>query len=445
MASMDHADPQKRSAPEPRPWLANRRATYVSNALSATQFPLQLANAAVGAYLTGLTAIAWRAHRSGRQAHLPSMPTTRFAVLVPAHDESELIAETVANLRSLDYPTDLFTVHVVADNCSDATAVLATEAGAVAHERFGDPGKGPALEWLIGRVLDDSPCIDAFVIVDADSALNASFLRVMDARVQAGDRVIQAYYGVKEPEASVPVAIRYAALAARHYLRPAARDLLRGSVGLFGNGMVFATDVLRGRSLTGHLTEDIELHLNLVLSGERVAFAGDAHVIAEMPVGLGAAHSQNERWERGRIEMTKRYTRQLLTPGRGTAMGERVRRADVAADLLIPPTSILALGATAALGGSVAGRLLGRSRLSTLNLALAAASAAGLGAYVLSALRMVGAPRSVYRALLHAPGSVLWKARLWAGVLRPASEVEWQRTTRNAETVNDSRAQPCAI
>ncbi|MGE3328614.1 MAG: glycosyltransferase family 2 protein, partial [Acidimicrobiia bacterium] len=315
MAAMGPAGLLMRSAPEPRPRLAKRPtncigprrsdagrtgAKRVQTALDAAQLPLHLANAAIAAYLTTLTALAWRAQRAHRSVPTRTEPTTRFAVLVPAHNESSLIAETVSKLRLLDYPTDLFAVHVVADNCTDATAALATEAGAITHERFGNPGKGPALEWLVGRVLSDKPNVDAFVIVDADSVLNGSFLQVMDVRLRAGDRVIQAYYGVKEPEASVAVATRYAALAARHYLRPAARDLLNGSVGLFGNGMVFAADVLRGRALTGHLTEDIELHINLVLSGERVAFAGDAQVTAEMPVGLDAAQSQNERWERGR-------------------------------------------------------------------------------------------------------------------------------------------------
>src|SRR5512142_1821859 len=46
----------------------------------------------------------------------------RFAFVVPAHNEELVIERTVASLRSVDYPPDLFQIFVVADNCSDQTA-----------------------------------------------------------------------------------------------------------------------------------------------------------------------------------------------------------------------------------------------------------------------------------------------------------------------------------
>ena len=104
---------------------------------------------AVG-YLTILTVAAWGG-LARRRAPVDTSPQHRYAVLVPAHDEELLIASTVASLRAMDYPPELFEVHVVADNCNDATAANARAAGAVVHERQGLPGKGPALEWLVAR------------------------------------------------------------------------------------------------------------------------------------------------------------------------------------------------------------------------------------------------------------------------------------------------------
>ena len=64
--------------------------------------------------------------------------------------------------------------------------------------------------------------------------------------------------------------------------------------------MVFAADVVRATPVVSdHLTEDIELQLELLLDGEKVAFAPDAVVEAEMPTTLEAAsQTQHERWER---------------------------------------------------------------------------------------------------------------------------------------------------
>jgi cellulose synthase/poly-beta-1,6-N-acetylglucosamine synthase-like glycosyltransferase len=69
-------------------------------------------------------------------------PSTRFAIVIPAHDEASVIAATVGRLCGLEYPAELFTIHVVADHCSDETAALARQAGAIVHERKDGPRSG---------------------------------------------------------------------------------------------------------------------------------------------------------------------------------------------------------------------------------------------------------------------------------------------------------------
>src|SRR3546814_2979484 len=55
-----------------------------------------------------------------------------LAILVPAHDEADSIAPTVAALAAAAPGARIL---VVADNCGDATAALAREAGADVIER----------------------------------------------------------------------------------------------------------------------------------------------------------------------------------------------------------------------------------------------------------------------------------------------------------------------
>ena len=123
---------------------------------------------------------------------------------------------------------------------------------------------------------------------------------------------MQGQYRVRDPGASTAAALRSAALALRHHLRPLGRTALGGSCGLFGNGMAFRAEVLRARAWTDHLTEDIELQMELLLEGVLVAYAPDAVVEAEMPTTLEGARTQNERWERGRIELARRYVPRLV-------------------------------------------------------------------------------------------------------------------------------------
>lgn len=382
-------------------------------------------------YLGILTTAAWTRRRAdrGREPHLAD-EVRRLAVLVPAHDEERLIGSTVASLVAQDYPTDRFAVHVVADNCSDETAAIAAAAGAEVHERNDParPGKGPALEWLLGRLHDDAKPADAFVFVDADTVADRRFLAAIDRALAGGAAVVQGHYGVRDAGSSPVVAFRAAALAVRNHLRPLGRTAIGGTAGLHGNGMAFRADAMAGRRWSDHLTEDAELALELLLDGTVVAFVPAARIEAEMPDTLAAATSQNERWERGRLDLSRRYLPALV--GRTITGGPLPRRAyaDATADLLVPPLSVLVaatgLWTTAAALRWIAPRPSGRSPLAFI-------VAAGQAATVLSALRMVDAPAPLYRSLLSAPRMVAWKLGLLARVVARPSEDRWVRTARN--------------
>jgi 1,2-diacylglycerol 3-beta-glucosyltransferase len=388
----------------------------------------QLAVAPLVGYLLLLTGAALRAART---TETPAQPRHRFRVLVPAHNEARLLPQTLQSLRALDYPPELVEVHVVADNCTDETAALARAGGAVAHERFDEVerGKGYALDWLLRRLAatEDAASWDAYVILDADTVVSPNFLRVMDARLARGERVVQAYYTVRDPGASWNVSLRWAALAALHYLRPQGRMVLGGSAGLKGNGMVFAAPLLRNHQWSGALTEDIEFHMALLLDGERVTFAPDAVVWAEMPETLAAAESQNERWEQGRLEMARRYVPQLLR----AAVERPARRfvlLDAVMEHLIPPFAVL-VGASGLLAG-LAWLLPGRKRRRATRI-LGASLLAGEATYLLAGLQLARAPRAVYQALLYGPLFLLWKVALYGRLWLGSRAESWIRTARN--------------
>jgi cellulose synthase/poly-beta-1,6-N-acetylglucosamine synthase-like glycosyltransferase len=395
----------------------------------------QLPIAAMSAYLGTITAAAWLAVIRGRhRTSVRADPTTRFVVMIPAHDEERLIGATLDSLHHVAYPTDRYSVHVVADHCTDKTVDIARQHGADVHQHDlpDSRGKGPALQWMYGRLVEQGAPHDAVVIIDADTVVSANLLSVMDARLAAGAEAVQAYYAVRQPEGSAAAALRAAALAGRHYLRPLGRTTLGASSGLYGNGMVFSSAVLSGRTWTKHLTEDIEFQMSLLLDGTLVDFAGDAVVEAEMPATLEAARTQNERWERGRVDLARRFVPLLLRRAARTRGRSRVALLDAATDHVVPPFSLLVAASITAGGLSLLappGRAVGVAARS-----LAAASLATQGAYVLSGLRMVNAPAPVWRSLLGAPRLVVWKIAVWLRVLREPDETAWIRTARNEES-----------
>jgi 1,2-diacylglycerol 3-beta-glucosyltransferase len=397
-------------------------------------------------YLVLLTFAAWKA--AGRKRRVEQGKSrSKFLILIPAHNEEKLLPVLLRNLADLDYPADHFSVHVIADNCTDQTALVAQQMGAVVHQRtdLEKRGKGYALQWALDKLLKTSND-DAVVILDADSVVSTNFLAAADFYLTQGSRVLQAYYTVRSPLGSGPESIRYIALAGLHYLRPLGRMVLGGSAGLKGNGMIFATDLLRRFPWSASVTEDIEQHMKLLLAGERVIFVPDAVVQGQMPDNLSRSKSQHDRWESGRVEMARRYVPDLARKFWLSLLKRDLRESvlylDALVEHVIPPFSILALfagldllAAVLLFAGSALGFLPGGSPLllwlGRTNLILSAGVAGGMAFYVFSGLQMVKAPREIYRAFIFVPLFVLWKVKQVLGVYLGHSQQEWVRTTRN--------------
>ena len=394
----------------------------------------RVALASIAGYLTVLTVAAWTARPGETKPGVPGEPTRRFRVLIPAHDEERLIGATLASLAAQRYPRDRYEVHVVADNCTDGTAVVARQHDVEVHERTAPeaPGKGPALEWLMDRLTTRDTAVDGIVFVDADTIVDPDFLPEIDAAMADGATVVQGHYAVRDAGSTPAIAFRAAALAARNYLRPLGRTRIGGTAGLYGNGMVFAPSALRGHRWSDHLTEDAELQLELLDDGVKVAFAPRARVEAEMPATTEAAQTQHERWERGRVELTRRYVPGLVARAARGGPAGRIAYADAALDMAVPPFSVVIAGSAvwttwAALRWAVSGGRRGR-----LDVAASAGTLGALVVFVLAALRLVHAPGAAYRSLARAPQMVMWKVRLWVRMLVRPTGVRWQRTARNA-------------
>jgi hypothetical protein len=352
----------------------------------------------------------------------PAPPRLRFDLVVPAHDEEAGIAETVRSLAGLSWPPALRRIIVVADNCTDATADRASEAGALVLVR-NDPrrGKGHALAHAYARSLADG-FADAVVVVDADTVVSANLLEAFAARLEAGALAVQAEYGVRNPDASWRTRLTAVAFALFHDVRSLARERLGCSAGLRGNGMCFATRLLREVPSEAYsLVEDVEYGIRLGLAGHRVRYAAEASVLGDMAAGAGAAAVQRRRWEGGRTRMVREHGWTLLR--RAAAEGDRVLL-DLALDLLVPPLSTLA--AAVAAGAAGAGLLAVTGGPAWPALPWLAAVLALVG-YVARGWWLSGMGARGLAGLAWAPVYVLWKLTLRAGAAVPDA---WIRTPR---------------
>ncbi|WP_224247570.1 exopolysaccharide biosynthesis GT2 family glycosyltransferase EpsU [Hyalangium gracile] len=355
-------------------------------------------------------------------------PRLKFDIIVPAHNEEGGIAGTVKNLSALDYPAALRRILVVADNCSDATAERAREAGATVLVRHDTEkrGKGFALAYAFEHSLKEG-FADAVVVVDADTHVSPHLLHSFGLRLEAGAQAIQAHYGVLNPHASWRTRLMAIALALFHKVRSLGRERLGVSCGLRGNGMCFSHRVIREVPHDAFsIVEDLEYGIRLGRAGYRVHYAWEAEVLGEMVSSEKAARSQRRRWEGGRWAMTKQFGVPLL----GEALDKRDDvLLDLAMDLLVPPLSYVVLGAVA-VAAAAAGLSVWQGQVA-LSAWAGAFCVVSLGLYVLRGWWVSGMGLRGLLDLMRAPFYVAWK--VWLMVAGPRDKKgEWVRTTREA-------------
>ena len=104
----------------------------------------------------------------------------KVAVIIPAHNEAVRIGETVRAVAAVPGVTR---VVVVDDGSTDDTDRVAEVAGAKVVRRYGNRGKGTALEAGASRVAD----ADIVLLLDADLGESASQASLLLAPVLAGD------------------------------------------------------------------------------------------------------------------------------------------------------------------------------------------------------------------------------------------------------------------
>jgi cellulose synthase/poly-beta-1,6-N-acetylglucosamine synthase-like glycosyltransferase len=246
-------------------------------------------------------------------------PSKSFAIVVAAHNEEAVIGPLVENLQLLDYPKELYDIFVVADNCTDKTALIAKNSGAIVHQRFNTEkrGKGYALEWMFHRLFKMERQYDAIVIFDADNLVKDNFLVEMNSKLCQGHKIIQCYLDSKNPfDTWVTNTFSIAFWVTNRLLQLARYNTGCLSNVLGGTGMCISTDVLKefGWGATS-LTEDLEFSMKALSHGVKTTWAHDAVVYDEKPLTFMQSWYQRKRWAQGQVDVAGRYFFPLIIKG----------------------------------------------------------------------------------------------------------------------------------
>ncbi len=238
----------------------------------------------------------------------------KFMAIIPAHNEETVIVNLIESLKKQDYPKELLDIYVIADNCTDNTAKIAKEAGAIVYERFDEKNKtkGFAMNWFLNKKIEEKADYDAFCIFDADNIVSVDFIKNMNKKLCQGEEVVQGYRDIKNPTdswISAGYALFYWTMNRFYHL---ARYNLGLSPLINGTGFMVKFDIIKQEGWnTKTLTEDIEFSLKNIIKGRRIGWAIDAKVYDEQPIGFKQSWSQRSRWTVGHLQCMKYYTTDL--------------------------------------------------------------------------------------------------------------------------------------
>ncbi len=229
----------------------------------------------------------------------------KYAVVIAARNEEKVIGNLLDSIKKQDYPSELVTVFVVADNCTDKTAQVARENGAICYERFDNERrtKGFALQYLFKCIERDygTKSFEGYFVFDADNLLKEDYITRMNESFDAGEKIITSYRNTKNFTESW-IASTYAL----HWLRSIrsnhrARSIFRLATNIQGTGFLFTNEIVeKGWNYTS-LTEDRALTADAVAQGYRISYNDKAEFYDEQPISLKVALRQRLRWSKGHL------------------------------------------------------------------------------------------------------------------------------------------------
>lgn len=241
----------------------------------------------------------------------------RYAAVISARNESGVIAELIQSLKNQNYPKDYLDVYVVADNCTDNTAQVARDAGAIVYERFNQnkKGKGYALDYLFRTLAHEGKdTYDGYMIFDADNLVDPNFTAEMNKVFDSGDYGAITCYRNSRNFGANWISSGYGIW----FLREARflnfpRMLLGTNCHVSGTGFLINADVIRENGGWPYhlLTEDIEFSVGCALKGRRIGYCDKAVIYDEQPTTFRQSWDQRLRWSKGFYQVNANYSTAL--------------------------------------------------------------------------------------------------------------------------------------
>ena len=243
----------------------------------------------------------------------------RIGILISARNEEKTLPYLLDSITKQDYPKEMLSVFVAADNCDDDTARIAAESGATVFSRQNKrrTGKGYALNFLLGeihRTLPTEDLPDAYIICDADNVLDAHYVSEMNRMYSDGYQVVTGVRNTKNFGES------WVSAGYGLFFMGESQCMNRARMRLGSDAVVSGTGFLCDRALIENTggwqffspADDTEFTAFCLLRGTRIGYAEEAILYNENPASFSDSLRQRSYWTKGHLRVLGHYGGSLL-------------------------------------------------------------------------------------------------------------------------------------
>ena len=239
----------------------------------------------------------------------------RFAVLVPAKDESLVIEDLLNSLEEQSYKIDKQNIYVITESLDDPTNKIVLKHGnrVIVRRDFTYKCKGGALDEAVKLIISEGKHYDAYFIFDADNVLDKDFFMEMKESYKEGYDVGIGYRNTKNGNDNIYAAASSLTFSMINTLGNSFKAKHRLTLTVSGTGFYIRGSILE--SLGGYpfhsLTEDYEFSLYAVLNNLSTTYNREAKYYDEQPVSYDVTIRQRTRWIKGYFMARRMYYRDL--------------------------------------------------------------------------------------------------------------------------------------
>jgi cellulose synthase/poly-beta-1,6-N-acetylglucosamine synthase-like glycosyltransferase len=241
-----------------------------------------------------------------------------ISLLLPCHNEEQVIAWTLESLLALDYPPEKLEILVINDGSTDRTAEIARPFTADPRVRLLDTppesaasGKAAALNFGLRRARHA-----VLAVYDADNTPEPGALRPLAAELAADPTlgaVIGMYRAINRQRNLLTRFLNIEGIGFQ-WMVQAGRWMLMRFTALPGTNYLIRRELVE--SLDGWdeeaLTEDAELTVRIYQAGYRIKFVPSSVSWEQEPESFRVWFRQRHRWVRGYNHLLKKYAGRLL-------------------------------------------------------------------------------------------------------------------------------------